>query len=204
MNWHRKIFVFCLCFVGLSVESHPQDFFTICDMGGDCHSQQPYLLSIEHTVMLSVSNSDPILLERAIAVGAEVNFFTPDGLSPLHVASRHGNIDSVRILVESGADVNIEHLRIGHIPLMYAVMYADTPNHIDVVEYLIDQGADVNAINWSSPRYTPLSFALTKACRMPERRFLSTDEVQMYGVLAEIIDILVQAQGTTMGLSVSC
>lgn len=68
---------------------------------------------------------------------------TPGGLSPLQYAARDGRLDSVKILLAAGADINqVEANDIS--PLITAI----TNNHPDVATYLIEQGADIKKVDW--------------------------------------------------------
>jgi ankyrin len=68
---------------------------------------------------------------------------TPGGLSPLQYAARDGRLDTVKVLVASGADINqVEANDIT--PLITAI----TNNHPDVATYLIQQGADIKKVDW--------------------------------------------------------
>jgi ankyrin repeat protein len=70
-----------------------------------------------------------------------VNTFSPDGWTPLHLASFFGNIMLVEYLVMSRADINAvstNHLR--NQPLNAATV----SNHTDIAKFLVKKGADVN------------------------------------------------------------
>jgi ankyrin repeat protein len=68
---------------------------------------------------------------------------TPGGLSPLQYAARDGRLETVKVLLASGADINqVEANDIT--PLVTAI----TNNHPDVATYLIEQGADVKKVDW--------------------------------------------------------
>jgi ankyrin repeat protein len=67
----------------------------------------------------------------------------PGGLSPLLYAARDGRLESARILVTAGADVNQPDAN-GITPLIMAI----TNNHVDVARFLMDRGADINASDW--------------------------------------------------------
>jgi len=68
---------------------------------------------------------------------------TPGGMSPLQYAARDGRLESVKILLAAGADINqVEANDIT--PLVTAI----TNNHPDVATYLIEQGADVKNVDW--------------------------------------------------------
>jgi len=107
------------------------------------------------------------------------------GLSPLHVASIEGQVDSSRILLEHGANVNAQgdegstplhdaflsaHLRVAQLLLEHKAildvqdMYNDTPlhlmssyGHLESVRLLLDHGADVATRGWDG--LTPYQIA---------------------------------------------
>jgi ankyrin repeat protein len=64
-------------------------------------------------------------------------------MTPLLYAARDGRMDSVRMLLDAGA--NIEDRDANDItPLIIAI----TNNHPDVARFLIDRGADIKAVDW--------------------------------------------------------
>jgi ankyrin repeat protein len=67
----------------------------------------------------------------------------PGGLSALLYAARDGRLDSVRILLAAGADINQPDAN-GITPLVMAI----SNNHVDVARVLIEHGADLNASDW--------------------------------------------------------
>jgi ankyrin repeat protein len=67
----------------------------------------------------------------------------PGGLSPLLYAARDGRLESARILVTAGANVNQADAN-GITPLIMAI----TNNHVDVARFLMERGADINASDW--------------------------------------------------------
>ena len=64
-------------------------------------------------------------------------------LSPLLFAARDGRLETARILVSAGADVNQADAN-GITPLVMAI----SNNHVDVARFLMDHGADINASDW--------------------------------------------------------
>src|SRR5437867_190050 len=70
-------------------------------------------------------------------------YLIPGGLSPLLYAARDGRLESARILVAAGADVNAVDPN-GITPLLMAI----TNDHIEVARFLIDRGANIHAIDW--------------------------------------------------------
>ena len=58
----------------------------------------------------------------------------------LITASEYGHINTVRRLLEEGADVNVKDDRGST-----ALMYASEEGHVETVKLLLEKGADVNA-----------------------------------------------------------
>jgi ankyrin repeat protein len=67
----------------------------------------------------------------------------PGGMTPLLYAARDGRADIVRMLLDSGAEINQRDAN-EITPLIIAI----TNNHPDVARLLIDRGADINAVDW--------------------------------------------------------
>ena len=63
------------------------------------------------------------------------------GETPLMSAARSGDLESVALLIERGADVNASEQEKSQTALMWAV----AQGHADVVQLLIDNSADLNA-----------------------------------------------------------
>ena len=71
----------------------------------------------------------------------EFNKINGEGERPLHVAITMGNLEICQLLIDGGADVNMEN-NSNQSPLMIA-LEADEVN-IDLIKLLIDTGADIN------------------------------------------------------------
>ena len=86
-----------------------------------------------------------------------VNSYSPDGFTPLGLASHLGNKDVVQYLLEKGADVNAtSRNQTGFSPLMAA----SEDGNKDIVKLLLAQGADIHAR--TNDGKTALSFAVEK------------------------------------------
>jgi hypothetical protein len=81
--------------------------------------------------------SDPAAVRRRLEEGASINGPTPDDSTPLHGAAAAGCIESVRLLIEAGADPAARNAA-GRTPLHAA---AAGPDRADAVSYLLDHGA---------------------------------------------------------------
>ena len=67
----------------------------------------------------------------------------PGGMTPLMYAARDGRMETVRMLLDAGADINARDAN-EITPLIAAI----TNNHPDVARYLIERGADIKAADW--------------------------------------------------------
>ena len=61
--------------------------------------------------------------------------------TPLHIASEHGHLNIVELLLINGA--SIYSMSLGNYTPLH---FASLNGHLSTVEYLISHGADVNAI----------------------------------------------------------
>ena len=77
--------------------------------------------------------------------------------APLHTAAEMGDLEEVKLLIESGSDIN-EVVR-GNTPLYAAAI----KNQFEVVNYLIDKGADINI---SNPLYQTVNKRYVKISRI--------------------------------------
>ncbi|XP_068447522.1 cyclin-dependent kinase 4 inhibitor C isoform X2 [Clinocottus analis] len=83
------------------------------------------------------------LVEALLRAGADPNLRDPAcGLTVTHDAAREGFIDSVRVLVESGADVNLVDER-GNLPLHLAAR----EGHLEATQLLIGRTENPRAPN---------------------------------------------------------
>lgn len=83
-----------------------------------------------------------------------INKADSSGYTPLMRASWSGKTETVRVLIDNGADINARD-KDGHTPLLWAVNHG----HLDIAKILIDKGADVNAIA-NDRSTTPYSLAV--------------------------------------------
>ena len=75
------------------------------------------------------------------------------GYTPLMRAAWSGKTETVRVLINNGADINARD-KSGYTPLLWAASYG----YLDIAKLLIDKGADVNAI--ANDKSTPYSLAV--------------------------------------------
>jgi uncharacterized protein len=98
-----------------------------------------------HTPLHVAARAGHHLVVRALVQSrggkAAVNATTTTGAVPLHFAAASGSSETVRILLDSGADVNVGEPQWGQTPLMFAAASGRT----EVVRVLLGRGADVRA-----------------------------------------------------------
>lgn len=78
-----------------------------------------------------------------LATGIKPNVRNPDGDTALLAAAASMSVETVKVLVEAGGDVNAASTENGWTPLMTAAFFGAA----DCVRVLLEGGADVNATN---------------------------------------------------------
>jgi len=101
----------------------------------------------------SSGHADDVRVLTRMSAGANDNAQRNDGVSALHVASRTGRTDIVKLLLENGADIETRDIN-GCTPLWIAA----ANGHGEVIETLIASGADADAISYN--RYLPFHAAI--------------------------------------------
>jgi len=130
-------------------------------------------------LMWAAAECHPNVVSALIAAHADLKAYTRDGFMPIHFAARVGDLESVKLLLAAGVDVNIQTQTgqkqaadkdepvvigvtraaraggaAGYTPLLVATLRAQ----VDVALYLLDHGADPNN---DAAGFTPLHWAST-------------------------------------------
>ena len=110
-----------------------------------CDEDKYELPPISHAVQKGIRG----IVQDLITAGANVNEPSSNNAknpynTPLMIASWHGNLDLVTLLIENGACVNQQDRGNGFTALIKAVFN----NHADVVKYLLSVGADKTIRSW--------------------------------------------------------
>ena len=116
-------------------------------------------------LMWAAAERHPDMVKALIESHADLQAHTKQGFTPLHFAARVGDLESVKLLLAAGVDVNLltqssepEGPRSGggsgYTPLLVAAMRAQ----VDTALYLLEHGADPNI---SASGMTPLHWAST-------------------------------------------
>lgn len=98
--------------------------------------------SLEQQLHWAAAHDDPAGVQDALAQGANVNIKSPHMQdTALHVAAMNGNVETMRVLLDAGADPNLRNLD-GRTPLHEAAFcYEKKP---EVWRLLIEHGAQPN------------------------------------------------------------
>ena len=94
-------------------------------------------------LIMAVVERDIVRCRRLIAAGADRRDDNMYDLTPIHWAAQEGNIEAIRTLADSGADLNIQD-DLGHTAIMAVCEDEDEVCDIEVVRTLAEKGADVN------------------------------------------------------------
>jgi ankyrin repeat protein len=90
---------------------------------------------------LAAQIGNATVIAPLIAAGAPVTALTTTGATALMQASHAGSTESVRMLIENGADLNLKETANGQTALMFAA----AADRVDVVKMLVARGADLAA-----------------------------------------------------------
>ena len=88
---------------------------------------------------LASRNGSAAMIDTLAAAGADVNYPTATGATPLMMAAVAGRVDAVRRLIEQGAYLNARDFSNGQTPLMFAAW----ENRAEVISELVERGAHV-------------------------------------------------------------
>lgn len=95
----------------------------------------------------AAGSGDVITATALLAQSFAINAIDDSGRTPLHLAAANNQLDMVKFLVDSGADVNGQADGDGwqdHAPLGYAIESCS----VETVRLLLDLGADPNCCGW--------------------------------------------------------
>ena len=108
------------------------------------------------------------------------------GLAPLHLAARQGEIDSVKALLDAGADVNQRGAGDPVSPMLIATMNG----HFDLAKYLLDKGADPNLaqINGVAPLYAALNCQWAAKALYPQPRAYEQQHASYLDLMQALLD----------------
>jgi len=117
-------------------------------------------------VMWAAAERHPDALKALIDAHADLKAHSKQGFTAMHFAARVGDVESVKLFLAAGVDINIQTQAgagesggrnatgSGYTPLLVATMRAQ----VEMALYLLDQGADPNIL---AAGLTPLHWAST-------------------------------------------
>ena len=108
------------------------------------------------------------------------------GLAPMHLAARQGEIESVKALIDAGADVNQRGRRRQVTPMLIATMNG----HFDLAKYLLDKGADPNLAqdNGVTPLYAALNCQWAAKALYPQPRAYEQQHTSYLDLMRALLD----------------
>lgn len=120
--------------------------------------EAPAAPAANSTIFDAAASGDTATLGAMLkARPADVRVRDRDGNTPLHLASLHGRLDAVSVLLQAGADISVRN-KFDIEPIHYAAAAAGTGlAHPSLVEPLLQAGANPNALSKSTG--TPLGIA---------------------------------------------
>ena len=149
----------------------------LVEYGASVNAKEP--AQSQTALMWAAAERHPNVVSVLVAAHADLKAHSKEGFTPIHFAARVGDLESVKLLLAAGVDVNIltqtgqaqtgdnnEPVTIGltraarpgaatgYTPLLVATLRAQ----VDVALYLLDHGADPNI---DAAGFTPLHWAST-------------------------------------------
>jgi ankyrin repeat protein len=89
---------------------------------------------------LAATNVSPAMTEMLLSHGADASFVMEHGETALMAAGRSGDAESIRLLIDAGADPNASESKHGETALIWAA----AENQADAIRALVAGGADPN------------------------------------------------------------
>ena len=109
------------------------------------------------TLLLDAAeNGDTLLVNQLIRDGVEVNCVNDKGWSPLVMAAFNQHLDTVKVLIDSGANVNHQSIN-GTTVFMYAKTKVLNTEDYSILDYLLNKGAKINLRDFTK-KWTVLQY----------------------------------------------
>ena len=135
---------------------------------------------LNESLLQAAVEGDVDEVKSLISKGVYLNAYSWEGTA-LHIATQYGHEPAVQLLIDAGANVNVEHHTSGDTPLHYAAACG----HKGIAELLIKKGANFNSTD--ALDYTPLHFAASGGHRDIAELLIAkgaeVDAVQAHGLI---------------------
>ena len=107
-------------------------------------------------LLLAASNgSVPNIIKALVAAGADVNYTSPNYITPLMRVAEHGDVQLVDLLVKKGADINaqVPAYKGEGMPVAFFPIWT---GQLPALKYLLEHGARLNGYYGDGAYITPL------------------------------------------------
>lgn len=91
----------------------------------------------------AAANGDTLFVLQLIGDGVEVNCINENGWSPLVMAAFNQHLDTIKVLIDAGANVNHQSFN-GTTVFMYAKTKVFKTGDYSILDYLLNKGVDIN------------------------------------------------------------
>ena len=122
----------------------------------------------------AAQNGTRAVIELCIQGGGKVSGRDDDGMTPLLVAARHGQLDGMNCLLDNGAKLEEEHFPTKD----RAVHYAAQVGHTELLVSLISRGAKINYSSDFGGKTPPLGYAIENG-HLEAAQLLVSSEAQV-------------------------
>ncbi|MBI3491338.1 MAG: ankyrin repeat domain-containing protein [Acidobacteria bacterium] len=108
------------------------------------------------------------------------------GLTALHLAARHGELEAAKALLDAGADVN----QTTNGDKVTPIVIATINGHFDLAKYLLDTGADPNSagVNGATPLYIALNCQWAAKALYPQPRAFEQQQMSYLDFMKALLD----------------
>ncbi len=124
----------------------------LLEYGAAINAKEPQ--QSQTALMWAAAERHPDVVSALIEAHADLKAVTRQGFTAMHFAARVGDLETVKLLLAAGVDVNLLTDPGGYTPLLVAAMRAQ----VDLAVYLLEHGADPNI---DAAGMTPLHWAST-------------------------------------------
>jgi serine/threonine-protein phosphatase 6 regulatory ankyrin repeat subunit B len=95
-------------------------------------------------LLIAISNNYFEVAKKLVENGADINTKNIKGLTPMNLATKNGNLEFVKFLVEKFQDQHQGDLKLFKENLEISLFFAVKNNHAEIVEFLVNQDINVN------------------------------------------------------------